>query len=290
MATKAMYREVTRLPRDPQTGVVVGTEAVTLEGTGPNAALLVHGFVGSRIDYNDLGPLLQERGLTVRLMRLPGHGTFPVEHAVTTNDQLIEAVRREYSDLKAKYAQVALIGFSMGGALSALIASQQQVDRLVLIAPYFGVTHRWYYGLSAGTWNAIMGSAIPYVMKNDYFTCVNRPEAKEKLYCYKVLSTRGAGELIRLGKQVRTPEVLGKIQCPVLVLHSRGDRASSPKRCEKGYELIGSSDKRIVWYEDSNHHLLWDYDREAVKAEILGFLEPLFGPGDKSEKKARAGS
>ena len=53
---------------------------------------------------------------------------------------------------------------------------------------------------------------------------------------------------------------------------SRGDQAASPSRIEEAFGAIGSTDKRIVWYEDSNHHLLWDYDREAVKAEILAFV------------------
>jgi carboxylesterase len=277
MARRALDKEINRLPRDPKTQVVNGTEAVTLPGTGPNAALLVHGFVGSRIDYDGLGPLLQSKGLTVRLMRLPGHGTTPSEHAVTTNEQLTDAVHAEYLALKRNHPQVALVGFSMGGALSVMVASQEQVDRLVLIAPYYGVTHRWYYGLPAETWNRMTSWAFPYVMKNEVFSCVNRKEAKKELYCYRVISTRGAAELIELGKQARNPSVLARVTCPVLVLHSHGDQAASPSRSEKAFESIGSHEKRFVWYEKSNHHILWDYDAEEAKAEIVGFLEPLWG-------------
>lgn len=275
MAQRAMDREVTRLPRDPDTLVIKGAEAVTLPGSGPNAALLVHGFVASRTDFNDLGAILQETGLTVRMMRLPGHATFPVDHANTTNDQFLDAVRREYLALKIHHPKVALIGFSMGGALSTLIASEEKVDRLVLIAPYYGVTHRWYYILPAEAWNTLSSWAIPYVMKNRVFTCVNREEAKDKLYAYRVISTKGAGELIRLGKLARDPERLGRVRCPVLMLHSRGDRAASPKRAEQAFEALGSADKRVKWYQESNHHLLWDHEMEDVKREIVSFLEPI---------------
>ncbi len=276
MANRAMDREVTRLPRDPNTQVIKGTEAITLQGTGPNAALLVHGFVGSRIDYNDLGEILQRQGLTVRLMRLPGHGTFPVDHANTTNEQFFEAVRSEYHVLKASHPQVALIGFSMGGALSLILASQEPVDRMVLIAPYYGVTYRWYYILPVEFWNGMWGWAFPYVVKNNYFTCVNRTEAKEKLYSYRVISNKGARNLIHLGQQARDPDLLARVTCPVLVLHSHGDQAASPSRSEKAFEAIGSQDKRIKWYEESNHHILWDYDQEDAKREIVGFLRSLY--------------
>lgn len=276
MANRALDREVTRLPRDPNTLVVKGTEAVTMEGTGPNAVLLVHGFVGSRIDYHDLGKILQRQGLTVRLMRLPGHGTFPVDHANTTNEQLLEAVRSEYHALKANHPQVALVGFSMGGALSSILASQERVDRLVLIAPYYGITYRWYYILPAEFWNGMWGWAFPYVVKNNYFTCVNRVEAKEQLYSYRVISNKGARNLIHLGKEARDPDLLAKVSCPVLVLHSQGDQAASPSRSEAAFEAIGSQDKRIKWYEESNHHILWDYDEVDAKQEIVEFLKPLY--------------
>ncbi|MCA9448025.1 MAG: alpha/beta fold hydrolase [Candidatus Omnitrophica bacterium] len=275
-ATHKMEKEIKKYPRDPQTGVVKGTEAITLEGDGPNAALLVHGFVGSRIDFNDLGEVLNEQGLTVRLTRLPGHGTFAVQHAVTTADQLIEAVRTEYLAMKQDYDQVALVGFSMGGALSSIVASEEQVDRLVLIAPYFGVTYRWYYIIPAEVTNALFGWWIPYVVKGERFTCVNRKEAKKELFCYKVLSTQGADELIRIGEMARDPELLSRIQCPVLMLQSRNDRAASPDRSEEAFDLIGSRDKQVIWYEESNHHILWDYDREDAKRRIVEFLEPLF--------------
>jgi carboxylesterase len=270
--------------------VVRGTEAVTLKGTGPNAALLVHGFVGSRTDYNDLGEVLQKKGLTVRLMRLPGHGTYPAEHAKTTNEDLIEAVRSEYLDLKREHPQVALVGFSMGGALSTIVASGEKVDRLILIAPYFGVTHRWYYGLPAETWNGMSSWAIPYVIKNKVFTCVNRKEAKDKVYAYRVISQHGAAELIRLGKRARDPNLLARVTCPVLVLHSHGDRAASPSRSAKAFESIGSKNKRFVWYEKSNHHILWDYDREEAKGEIVNFLEPVWGERGETLEPTRNAS
>lgn len=275
MAQRAMNREVTRLPRDPETQVIRGAEAVTLPGSGPNAALLVHGFVASRTDFNDLGEILQQAGLTVRMMRLPGHATFPVEHANTSNEQMLDAVRREYLALKIHHPKVALIGFSMGGALCTQLAAEEKVDRLVLIAPYYGVTHRWYYILPAEAWNTLTSWAIPYVMKNRVFTCVNREEAKDRLYAYRVISTKGAGELIRLGKLARDPERLARVRCPLLMLHSRGDRAASPRRAEQAYAAIRSQDKRIVWYEQSNHHLLWDHEREDVKRAIVKFLEPI---------------
>lgn len=284
-ANRRMNQEVVRLPRNPDSVVIRGTEAVTLPGQGPNAALLVHGFVGSRIDYNDLGEILQARGLTVRLMRLPGHGTFPVDHATTTREELIRSVQEEYLALKHSHPQVALVGFSMGGALSIQTAASMPVDRMVLIAPYFGVTHRWYYILPAEFWNGMLSWMIPYVVKSNAFTCVNIEEAKEKLFSYKVISTRGAGELIRLGKETRDPAILARVTCPVLVLHSHGDQAASPSRSEEAFEMLGSKDKRFVWYERSNHHILWDYDREAAKQEIVDFLKPVWDQSTEASER-----
>jgi carboxylesterase len=79
-----------------------------------------------------------------------------------------------------------------------------------------------------------------------------------------------------MAQATKTPAILGQVKCPLLVLHSKGDRAASPAATEEAFPLFGSQDKKIVWYERSNHHLLWDYEEVEVKAQILDFVKPLY--------------
>ena len=55
-------------------------------------------------------------------------------------------------------------------------------------------------------------------------------------------------------------------------MHSWGDDAACPDRAAKAFEMIGSGDKEIAWFDRSNHHILWDYDGEEAANRIENFL------------------
>lgn len=274
----SMQREIDGTDRDPATGVVRGTEAVWLHPSPANdtgrAVLLVHGFMGSRKDFNDLGPALAAAGLHVRMLRLPGCGTTALDFAQQTPETLLNAVRGEYKSMRTQYENVSLAGFSMGGSLSTLLASERKdIDRLVLISPYYGVTYFWYYVLPPEWWSFSIGYLTPYVGRSEYFVKVNRPHEEVNLFTYHVMSTSSSRTLIRLGRLARRPETLARVRSPVLLVMAEGDEAASPSRARAAFEKMGSADKQARWFtKRSNHHLLWDYDREEAKATIVGYL------------------
>jgi carboxylesterase len=276
---RRIKKEIADYPRDPLTGVIEGTEAVTLrperlEGpTSRTACLLIHGFLSSRKDYNDLGEKLVQEGMTVRLMRLPGHGTTEPDFAYQPDGALYKAVETEYKQLRQEFDRVYVAGFSMGGTLSTLLASREKVDRLVLIAPYYRVSYEWYYLLPAEAWQPLLSWAFPYLPRSDVFVKIKDRDQIGKFFIYHTLTTSGARQLLALGHMVRQPEVLQKVACPVLMVHSPHDGAANPKAAEEAFNTFSSTDKQIVWFNNSDHMLLWDYDREEVKRTLLDFLK-----------------
>lgn len=274
----ALRREIKKTPRNPKTGVVLGAEALTLEpprtkDEPTTACLLIHGFNGSRKDYADMGERLAAKGFHVRLVRLPGHGTTPEDFARQTPETIYAGVLGEYQELRKHYKTVDVIGFSMGGALGTLLASRTDVHRLVLVAPYYGVTYEWYYLLPPATWNMLLSPMIPYVIKFDCFSQCNRREAVPNIYSYHCVSTRGVSTLVALGKSAAAPKTLGAVHCPALMLISVGDRASSPACARRAFARLGSPEKYAHWLTArSNHILFWDYDREEVKSAVEQFL------------------
>lgn len=273
---RAAERWAESVERDPDTQLIVGTEPLEL---GPPdagvACLLLHGFVGSRRDFADLGERLAEQGYFVRLALFPGHGTSPADFARTSPEDLIEYAREEFDDLRKRFPRVVVIGFSMGGAVSTILASEKKGDLsgLVLVAPYYAVTFHAYYVLPPSVWNDLLAPFVPYVPKGERWVQVNRRESVKDIFSYHHIPTEGARTLARLGELAREPATLGAILTPTLVLHAEGDNAASPDATRRAFENIGASDKRIVWYtRRSNHHLLWDYDAEDVKRQILEFI------------------
>jgi len=286
-------REIAATPRDPATGVVLGTAAIDLDpdcagrnpatadgneahgapGRPTSACLLLHGFIGSHQDFGDLGERLRAAGYHVRLARLPGHGTTPIDFADQTPETLYAGALHELRALRAEYDEVTVIGFSMGGTLATLLAAREPVDRLVLIAPYYGVTYAWYYVLPPHVWHQMLGWSMPWLYRWECFTKLNRPEGRTGLYSYKYVPSRGVETLFALGEEARAAGLLESIQCPVLLVMSEGDQASCPVAARAAFARIGSPQKQARWFPGrSNHHLLRDWDGEAAKGAILEFL------------------
>jgi len=95
--------------------------------------------------------ILRNQGFTIRIMRLPGHATTPLDFEAQSVDSLLKAVLNELDDLRDRHDAVHLVGFSLGGALATLAASRDPPESLILIAPYYGVSHQWYYILPVET-------------------------------------------------------------------------------------------------------------------------------------------
>jgi len=265
-----------RAPRDPATGILIGAEPRELGPLKSDlAVLLVHGFIGSGNNFNDLPDRLADHGWRVKVMLLPGHGTSPYEFEQTSADELLDAVRAELATLRAHHSRVALIGHSMGATLCMLVASETRVDALVMGAPYFGVTYRWFYLLPAETWTRIASPFVRWVRKGKMFIQVNRKEVRDRIVSYKWSPLHGTLTLMEIGRRAQSPAVLESVTCPVLLIHSHGDMAASPEASAQAFQKIGSDNKQAVWLDASNHIIYWDFDRERVANEIIAFLADL---------------
>jgi len=280
LTDRLVTRADRRALRDPDTGILVGAEPRDLGPAGAEMGiLLVHGFIGAGNNFNDLPERLAERGWRVRVMLLPGHGTSPRDFMEVGPDELLDAVLAELSALRANHSRVVLVGHSMGGSLCVLVAAQEDVDGIVLGAPYFGVTYRWYYILPAELWTKLASPFMRWVPKGRKLVQVNRKEVMDQIVSYRWTPLPGVMTLIELGRQAGDPAVLGRVRCPVLLIHSHGDNAASPKAAAEAFRNIGSTNKRAVWLETSNHVIYWDFEREQVAEEILRFVESI----DKAE-------
>ncbi len=260
-------------PRDEGTGLMKGAKPFTLgDKSADTAVLFVHGFVGAPDNFADVPEQVADLGVYVDVMLLPGHGTRARDLRDVPSEEMLDAILVKVRELKTSHKRVILVSHSMGGALSTLAASKEPIDGLVLGAPYFGVTHKWYYGLRPETWSKITAPVLPWIFKGQIFLQVNDKSSRKHITSYRWIPSKAAVTLGKLGKQVNAPEVLEAVECPVLLFHSKDDVAASPDAAEHALEMMASTDKEIVWLPRSNHHIYWDYDRETVAEKTVAFV------------------
>jgi carboxylesterase len=272
-SSKAVQKHDSSVSRDPETGILLGAEPRWL---GPEhaskAILFVHGFLGTGNNFYDLPDHAADDGWRVRVMLLPGHGTSPFTLEKTTADELISAVIQELRELRSRYETVVICGHSMGGALATLAASQMPLDGLILIAPYFAITFKWYYLFPAESWGRALQPILRWIYNPPNQKPVKRREVSEQILAYTYIPVRALCTAASLSERVSDHELLDRINCPTLLLHAVGDQVTSPEAAARAFALMGNAQKRAVWVRNSDHILCWDYDREQVAQEVRGFL------------------
>ena len=271
-----MNKDLPKIDLDPATGIMKGAEPVFLEADGNRAILMIHGYIGSPTDFGRLPQLLHQAGFTVSAPLLPGHGRDPRDFSKTTSHELVHFAVEAYTDLKKSYDHVTLIGLSMGGALGVIVAANHiddSVDRLILLAPYFRIKHHWYYLLPAEIHHKIASPFIPYVKRPGMFKQVYNKESLPYLVDYDFISTKGTTAALQVSEQAKQNFAkLSASESPILVIHSKKDKAADYKATHEIIEKLGRKDVRLVLLNRSNHLILWDYEAEIVEEEIMKFI------------------
>jgi carboxylesterase len=127
--------------------VLPGAEPFSHDGEGSEGAvgvLISHGFTGTPQSMRPWAEHLAAEGFTVRLPRLPGHGTTWQEMNRTRFEDWLAVIDATFTELRDRCSQVVVAGLSMGGTLVTRLAEQRgtEVAGLMLVNPAFRTEDR----------------------------------------------------------------------------------------------------------------------------------------------------
>ncbi len=97
-------------------------------------AMMIHGFLTDKDDFGKLSEKIADRYDEIFLCEVPGHNK-EHDYSSFTVDSTIEYVEKHFYELRSKYDQIDLYGYSMGGALCTYLASKGGVSNVLLFAP-----------------------------------------------------------------------------------------------------------------------------------------------------------
>jgi carboxylesterase len=243
-----------------------GAETINLQEGNSRGVLLLHGFGDTPQTLRQLAIELHSAGFDVRAPLLPGHGTSVADFLASRRRDWLDFARGELADMKRSCERVALVGLSMGGALAAILASENpDTPALVLLAPYLDMPI--IPRLAASTfW--MWGGDGP--IKSNSPGSIRDPSERVKNVGYGTYSRRLLFELWRLAGLARAS--LSRIVSPTLIVQSRTDPRIANKVAERAYAALGTTEKKLVWIENTGHIITVDYGHEKVFDEVRGWL------------------
>ena len=241
-------------------------EPLIIDG-GKIGVLLSHGFTGSPASMKPWGQDLADRGYTVRVPRLSGHGTHWRDLNRVGWDDWYEELDVALSELRGSCDHVAVCGLSMGGALALRLAElrSDDVDALVLVNP----------AIAMRSWNLRFLPALKYVIPsvpgigND----IKKPGTDE--VGYQRTPLRALHTLVRAWPAIEAD--LGKITAPLLMFRSTDDHvvdATSVGLIQRG---VSSSVAEYITLTDSYHVATLDFDAQLIFERSADFLTQHLG-------------
>ncbi len=269
------YNALLRTELDLATGIRQGCAPKTVlpkTESGKPAVLFLHGYLSTPQDFNDLPAILVEQGYPVRMALHPGHGRFPADLETVTASDYVSHALAEYDALQGQYGKVAVVGFSMGGALAAQLAFERDPCAVVLLAPCLDIRYDIRRILPVRTINRLFAPHIPYVGRSEHFFCVNDRSAIGKYFTYMFFPTQSAEQLCIVAETARNMASSRKSNCPILGIQSVNDTVVSLSATRAFFSSLEPDSSRLVLVSASNHMLCFDFDRTTVITEVTDFL------------------
>ncbi|MCO4781345.1 MAG: alpha/beta fold hydrolase [Candidatus Cloacimonetes bacterium] len=169
-----------------------------------------------------------------------------------------------YDELTKSYEQVVVLGFSMGGLLAYHLTQLRQIDRCIILAPYFGL-----YKVPSFFEQILMSlfENINLYIKNKSLDC-SKSLKKGEVFTYGFTPTKAVSQLIKLSYLVKS---LPQSKSSILVIHSQSDHVADFTK-SKAF-LNKSEHVKFVSFEKSYHYILHDVDKVNVYNEITTYLK-----------------
>jgi carboxylesterase len=244
--------------------VLPGAEPYAHDGSDIGV-LLVHGFSSTPQSMRPWGEHLAAKGYTVRVPRLPGHGTTWQEMNRTRWEDWYAVADREFRELRERCSHVFIGGLSMGGGLALALAQEHgpRVSGLVLVNPAV-MFKDWRVRLVPLLKNVIGGLES---IAND----IKKEGVTELAYDHTPLKA-GHSQLVAWKNLTRD---LPEVTQPVLLLRSPEDHVIPPESSAMILSRISSDDVTEILLHDSYHVATLDNDAPRIFDESVAFIERL---------------
>ena len=231
-------------------------------------AILVHGFVGSPFDLKPLAESLAKNDFKVVVPVLPGQlkKSFAYDRTKYSptffTNWLAEIIEIETEKNGKKPC---LVGFSMGGTISTVVASQNSIEKLVLIAPFYSLVFADEFVHKSSRILRWVFPLVPKFKKG----FINIPEGYDNYECGSYIVSLDVYNYLEILAGIAN-KVAPDISVPVLVVGSRNDVVASFDEIKETWN--SNKNAKVLEFPDSNHIMFYDSNRDEIISNVTAFL------------------
>ncbi len=244
------------------------------------AAIFYHGFLTDDKDFGDLYESVKGRYDEIVKYVFPGHET-PNDFSRFTEEEAFLTAEKAYDELRSKFDEIDVYGFSMGGAMATHIAKTRDPNKLVLLAPankylnFTFVIEQFKYQLR------VASGLLKKPDKEKY------KEIKSTLDVYFANDRKGWSIFVRqlfpnynyhtlttFSKIIKhCNDGLTAISQPTLVIWGKLDQFVPFESITYISGMFRNEKSRVKIYDDISHLMLYGKNAKEVIDEIVDFIE-----------------
>ncbi len=232
-------------------------EAFAAGNNSEIGVLLAHGFEASPYELRELANYLEERNISVSVIRLSGHGTDIRELDKVKWQEWYNDYEKGYNELSKKTKKVFVAGHSLGGALALYLAEQKDTAGVISLASPIGLKDK----------RAKYAWLIKYFKK---YEARNLTE-EESQYHYEKYSAAAVEQLVDFIEVYKKD--LPQITEPILIMQISDDTKIDFNSANYIYKNVKSKDKSIVIISATGHDMFDEPYNKRVYEEVYNFVK-----------------
>lgn len=243
------------------------------------AIFCIHGFITDYTDFDKLNSFFEKSYDCVRYFHVPGH--HPPDFKLFDCDKTFEQLLEEYDELREKYDEIDVIGFSMGGALASYLACVRNVNKVIFIAPankYLnaGYSFRWTTFYLRRIYENFSQNGFDFTKsvsasKKELAKYVTENKTSVNMVMTKTLPNYNAHTLITFIKVIKKCNGgLRENHTPCLILYGELDELVPLSSVEYLKEFF--IDAKVIVYDDVGHIMAMGNKAEKILEDISLFI------------------
>jgi len=249
----------------------IGTPFILYDEKNTSGCVISHGYKSAPKEIEPLANYLFKKGINVYAIRLKGHGTMPEDLRDTSFQEWYDSFDEGYAALRGVSKKMFVCGFSTGGLIALLKASNtpKNIDGVICINTAISLQDiRVKYLVP--TLNVI--NNFLSLFNADYDTYESEPEHPE--INYKMHYLTSIGELKKLVDL--TNEKLKDVHEPTLIIQADNDPIVNPQSADIIYDTISSDYKERYLVDSDKHVITLEEDvQEQIFDKIVKFIRLL---------------